>query len=314
MGGHHVRCAQLAAGITLVGAGDIDPSRARTLPADVPFTTDLDALLDECQALVLAVPADRHEELGLKALAAGRHLLVEKPLAPSVEACERLAAAAAAQGRVIGVGHVERHNGALVAVRDRFRAARFVEAHRLAGYDPRGSEVDVVLDLMIHDIDLVLDVFGAAPTRVDAVGVAVVGERVDIANARFEFPNGGLANLTASRVSREPVRKLRLFQQEAYFSLDLQRQCGEILRRDEAQVPFGVTLEKLATPAEHNPLVRELEHFAAAVRGESSDLVSAQAGTQAVACAALVRAAIESRRELWGTDVAGVRSSCGDQP
>jgi predicted dehydrogenase len=310
MGGHHVRCAQQARGIELVGTADIEQSRARTLPAGVPFTTDVDALLEDCDALVLAVPADRHEELGLKAFAAGCHVLVEKPLAPSVAGCHRLGEAAATHKRVLGVGHVERQNGALIGVRERIRSPRFVEGHRLAGYDPRGSEVDVILDLMIHDIDLVLAMFGVVPSRVDAVGVPVVGERIDIANARLEFPEGGLANLTASRVSREPIRKFRIFQSEAYFSLDLQEQTAEILRRDEGQQPFGVRLEKVERPAGHNPLVRELEEFAAAVRGEASDLVTTEEGTRAVACAELVRDAIERRRAQWDGDVPGSRSSC----
>jgi predicted dehydrogenase len=314
MGGHHVRCARQARGIELVGAADIDPARAQSLPAGVPFTTDVDALLADSEAIVLAVPADRHEELGLKALAAGCHLLIEKPLAPSVSACRRLSDAASTYARVVGVGHVERQNGALLGVRGRIRSPRFVEGHRLAGYDPRGSEVDVILDLMIHDIDLVLAMFGVSPQRVDAVGVAVVGERIDIANARLEFPNGGLANLTASRVSREPLRKFRVFQSEAYFSLDLQQQTGEIFRRDAEQQPFGVRLERVERAEGHNPLVRELEEFAAAVRGDTSDLVTTEEGTQAVACAELVREAIERRREQWTAEVPELRSSCGDRP
>ncbi len=269
MGRHHVRCVEMARGLALVGGTDIDGAKAETLPSGALFTSNLDALIAECDALVLAVPTDRHEELGAGILAAGRHLLVEKPLASTARGCRALADAAAAAGVTLGVGHVERFNGAYRQVADRVGRPRFVEGHRLAGYDPRGTEVDVVLDLMIHDLDLVLDRFGADPVHVDAVGVAVLSDRVDIANARLEFPGGGLANLTSSRVSRDTVRKIRFFQGDAYFSLDLKTQEVEVFSRDPRVRPWGVACEKRKASAGHNPLVAELEAFAAAAGGAS---------------------------------------------
>jgi predicted dehydrogenase len=298
MGRHHVRCAREARGVRLAAVSDVDPGQAKDVPDGVPFTTDVDELLDRCEAVVLAVPTDGHEELACRILGAGRHLLVEKPFAANVAACRRIEAAAQAAGRVVGVGHVERLNGAYTSVQGRIREPRFVEGHRLAAYDPRGTEVDVVLDLMIHDLDLVLDVFGADPVRVEAVGVPVLTDRVDIANARLEFPGGALVNLTASRASREPVRKLRFFQHEAYLSLDLGKQVAEVFTKDPAS-PLGVSRVTTREPDGHNPLVRELEAFADAIRGERSPLVGPEEATRAVALAERIRQSIDERRSSW---------------
>ena len=298
MGLHHVRCATQARGVELAGAGDVNPARREAVPEGTFFTTDVAELLDRCDAVVLAVPTDRHAALGVEILQAGRHLLVEKPLASGEAECEVLRRAAEASGRVLRVGHVERMNGAWQQIRPRLVRPRFAEGHRLASFDPRGTEVDVVLDLMIHDLDLVLQVFGTEPTRVEAVGVPVLTDRVDIANARLEFPGGALVGLTASRVSREPVRKLRIFQADAYFSVDFRAGEAEMVARTPGRAP-GVTREAIRSPEGHNPLVRELEGFAAAIRGEPSDVPDAAAGTRAVRLAGRIRAAIEERRTLW---------------
>ena len=153
-----------------------------------------------------------------------------------------------------------------------------------------------MFDLMIHDLDLVLRMFDGDPVAVDAVGVAVLSDRVDIANARLEFPGGGLVNLTASRVSRDPVRKLRVFQEDTYFSLDFHDQRVEIFSRDASAAPLGVAREELGAPDGHNPLVRELEEFAAATRGEPSAVPTADEGTRAVTLAAQIQEAMERRR------------------
>jgi len=306
MGRHHVRCALSARGVRLAAVSDVNPDQDRDLPDGVPFTADVDELLDRVQAVVLAVPTDRHEELACRILGAGRHLLVEKPFAATVESCRRIEAAARAADRVVGVGHVERLNGAFASVADTIRHPRFVEGHRLAAFDPRGTEVDVVLDLMIHDLDLVLAVFGADPVRVEAVGVAVLTDRPDIANARLEFPGGALVNLTASRASREPVRKLRIFQPEAYLSLDLGKQATEVYTRDPKS-PLGVSRRTAREPDGHNPLVRELEEFAAAIRGEPSRLVGPGEATRAVALAARIRHSIDERSQAWsGSSLPGM--------
>jgi predicted dehydrogenase len=306
MGLHHVRCAPAAAGLALAGACDVDSARGASLPEGVPFTTSIDELLDRCDAVVLAVPTDRHAELGGRALERGKHLLIEKPLARDARECEALARAASAAGVVLGVGHVERWNGAWLEARPRIVRPRFAEGHRLAAFDPRGTEVDVILDLMIHDLDLVLDAFGAEPTRVEAVGVAVLTDRVDIANVRLEFADGALCGLTASRVSREPVRKLRVFQDDAYFSADFHAQEVEVISRDAA-APRSVSHAHLRAREGHNPLVAELAAFGAAIRGEPSALVTPAAGARAVRLAERVVASIERRRETWAAAAAGAR-------
>lgn len=313
MGLHHVRCAGLAQGLQLAVASDVDPSRAEKLPDGVPFTPDPDVLLAGCDAVVLAVPTDRHAALGRRVLEAGKHLLVEKPLAAGVADCDDLARTATAAGVVLGVGHVERWNGAMLSLRDRLKRPRFVEGHRLAGFDPRGTEVDVVMDLMIHDLDLMLQLFGEEPSRVEAVGVAVVSDRVDIANARLEFPGGSLVNLTASRVSREPVRKLRLFQEEAYVSVDLGAQRAEVWHRD-ATSPLGIGRTEVAGPPGHNPLVRELEEFGAACRGEPSGIPRAEDGRRAVALAGRILDSLRERAARWADPAAPGGASWASAP
>jgi predicted dehydrogenase len=300
MGQHHVRCARRARGVELVATTDSDPAAASQLEDPATFVADFDEFLERCDAVVLAIPTNRHVDVGVRILEADRHLLVEKPLARTTDECNALVRVATERNRVLCVGHVERLNGAYRAVAGKIRAPRFAEGHRLAAFDPRGTEVDVVLDLMIHDLDLILDVFQAEPIRVDAVGVAVLTDRIDIANVRLEFPNGSLANLTASRVSRTAVRKLRLFQEDAYLSLDFQTQTAEIYSRDPNAKPWGVSRESIDADEEHNPLVAEHEQFVAAIRGEASTLPSANDGVRAVRLAERVRESIEERRAQWG--------------
>jgi predicted dehydrogenase len=313
MGRHHVRCVRAARGLELAAMMDRDPEKLRDLPEGVCTTTDLKEFLQRCDAVVLSAPSDQHEDLGLACMAERKHVLVEKPLAPTLAACRRLEEEAARAGVVLGVGHVERMNAAVLAVEGLAKSVRFFEADRIAAFDPRGTEVDVILDLMIHDLDLILHWTGEYPERVDAVGVAVASERIDIASARLEFRQGAVANLTASRVSRTPARKLRLFQKDLYCSLDLGTQSVEIVRKDESKLPFAVSVEKKEAPPEHNPLVRELEEFAAAVRGETSHLVTAAQASHAVGVAQEIARQIESRIALWGETKAaaswGERSS-----
>jgi len=299
MGRHHTRCLGAARGLELAAVMDRDPAKLQDLPEGVPATTELEKFLDLCDAVVLSVPSDQHEELGLLCLARGKQLLVEKPLAPTAKACHRLLQEAERAGLVLGVGHVERMNAAVLAVEGLARNVRFVEADRIAAFDLRGTEVDVILDLMIHDLDLLLHWMGEEPTSVEAVGVAVASERIDIASARLEFAKGAVANLTASRVSRTPSRKVRLFQKDLYCSLDLGAQSAEIVRKDDSRKPFGFAVDKKEAPPEHNPLVRELEEFAAAVRRESSRLVLAAEGALAVGVAERILAAIEVRSASW---------------
>ena len=185
---------------------------------------DARALAGKVDAAVVAVPTTAHEAVALALIEAGIDVLVEKPIAPDLEAADRLVAAAARHGRILQVGHLERFNPAVIELEKRSTLPLFFEIHRLNIFSPRSLDVDVVLDLMIHDVDIVLALAGASPQEIRAAGIRILSEKVDIANVRLQFPNGCVANLTASRVSTERVRKLRLFQPQQYLSLDYGRQ------------------------------------------------------------------------------------------
>jgi predicted dehydrogenase len=184
----------------------------------------LDGLVGKVDAAIVAVPTTAHESVARELIEAGIDVLVEKPIAPDIEAADRLVDAAARHGRILQVGHLERFNPAVIELEKRATLPLFFEIHRLNIFSPRSLDVDVVLDLMIHDVDIVLALTHAEPSDIHAAGIRVLSQKVDIANARLEFPNGCVANFTASRVSTERVRKLRLFQPRQYLSLDYGRQ------------------------------------------------------------------------------------------
>lgn len=211
---------------------DPDPrARAVARRLGVPLYTDLSQLPPEVRAASVAVPTALHHGVAGELLRAGRDVLIEKPIAASPAEADDLIAVADAGGRVLMVGHLERFNPALLKLADLLRGARFIESHRLAPFNLRGSDVDVVRDLMIHDIDIILSLVRCAPVSIRAAGVAVVSDSVDIANARLEFEDGCIANVTASRVSAEKLRKIRVFQPEAYVSIDFLRRSAAIIRR-----------------------------------------------------------------------------------
>ena len=298
LGYHHARIARDLEGTVLVAVHDVKPDRldevSRAL--DVTPQADAAALLDTVDAVVIAVPTPAHEQVALEALNRGVHVLIEKPIAPSLDAADRILAAAAEHGALVQIGHVERFNGALRAAEPYLDELLFVESHRLAPFGPRGTDVAVVLDLMIHDLDLVLSLVHRPVTAMAAAGIPVLTPSPDIANARLEFEGGGVANLTASRVSMERMRKIRFFQPSGYLSLDLAAGRGEFLRLRE-----GITLEPGAhldagsleglveriglTGDGKEPLRCELESFVAAVRGDQPVKVSGDDGRRALAVA-----------------------------
>jgi predicted dehydrogenase len=225
---------------------DIDLERARQRAGEGPVggrpvrvVEDPAEVLAECEAVSIAVPTSGHHEVVLRALAAGCHVLVEKPIASTAAQAGELVAAAGRAGVLLQVGHVERFNPALQGLEAEGVVPGFIEAHRLATYNPRGRDVSVVHDLMVHDLDLVLHLVGEQPADMQAAGVAVIGPTVDIANVRLRFPGGCVANLTASRVSLSPMRKLRIFQKDAYLSLDLQAGRREMVRLREGTGSTG---------------------------------------------------------------------------
>lgn len=302
LGFHHARLLRTTEGTEFAGIYDIDPARAAQVAKDLEITAHptLDALLDGVDAVSVAVPTPAHTEVGLAVLSRGIATLIEKPLADSVEGAERLVRQAQAVGAVLAVGHVERFNRAVRAAMPYLEGPRFLQTERLAPFQPRGTDVAVILDLMIHDLDLILELVGAEVSEVRATGMPVLTPHVDIANARVEFVNGAVALVTASRISRERTRRMRLFQPTGYFSLDLAKGDGVFHRLRPGWQSLGagkieeiVETVRLEAP-EAEPLKLELESFLRAVRGEGEVVVSGAAGAQALALAWRVADAIQA--------------------
>ena len=312
-GEKHARVYAALEGAELVGVHDRDPARARAV-AERHSVTAFDTpegLLRACEAVSVAVPTVAHADAVDRALSAGCHVLVEKPMAVTVAEADAMIAAAARAGRTLQVGHVERFNPALVAARPFVRGPKFIEAHRLALFQPRSLDIDVVFDLMIHDIDLVLDLVGTSPSGLSAVGVAVLSANEDIANARLEFEDGCVANLTASRVSVERLRRIRFFQSDAYVSVDLLEKRGEAFKirdpgsfRPGAVDPLallqGIDRRPFAAATEE-PLTLELQAFVASLPSGTGGAATARAGREALAVAEDVRAAMKRRADQWAS-------------
>ena len=297
LGYHHVRILQETPDVEFVGFHESRPERAAQVTTELgaPAFDSLDALIAATDALTIVVPTPAHYAVAKRALEAGRHLLVEKPLAATLEEADELVALAHRQGVLLQTGHVERFNRAVRAALPYVEKPRFIESNRLAPFNPRGADVAVVLDLMIHDIDLVRVLVGGRVDALSAVGIPVLTPTVDIANARLTFESGAVANITASRVSRERMRKLRIFQPSGYLSLDLGAGTGEYfrLRRDmdlrelaSAARSIDEFVERIPLEApEGEPLRLEFESFLRAIRGEADVVVSGEDGREALAVA-----------------------------
>jgi predicted dehydrogenase len=295
----------------MAGVYDVDTDRAHEVgrELDVEVHTSLDRLLDETHGLVVAVPTAEHEAVAVAALTRGVGVLVEKPMAPSLEAVDRILEAAKSSGAVVQVGHVERFNAAIRAAEPFLEAPLFIESHRLAPFVPRSIDVAVVLDLMIHDVELVQSLVGRPVDDVAATGIPVLTPSVDIANARLRFEGGAVANLTASRVSTERMRKLRIFQKSGYLSLNLADGTGEFLKLKQ-DLPLFSGGGNLETPPEGGladivervplqgdgaePLAKELENFRDAVAGCGTPAVNGEEGRSALAISLLIEERIET--------------------
>jgi len=246
--------------------------------------TDYRELCGQIDAVSVVTPTDSHAEIATALLRTGAHVLVEKPIAHSVEQAQQLIDAARANGLVLQVGHLERFNPAILAAEPLLARARFIECHRLAPFKERGTEVNVVLDLMIHDIDLVQMIIGSPVATLDAVGTPVFSGEIDIANVRLNFENGCVANVTASRVSLKTERKLRVFHDGGYLSIDLQQKILTVIRKRALPAAAGelpVQIEEQSF-AQGDALLAEIEAFLAAVRGERAVLVSGEDGQRAL--------------------------------
>lgn len=306
-GSRHARVFAESTRVELVGIYDIDPDVAARVAGrhgTRAFDTR-ESLLDATEAISIAVPTASHHEVAMAALTAGHHVLVEKPMARTLEEADALVDAARHAGSVLHLGHVERFNPAVLGARPYVDDIRLIEAHRLAPFQTRGTDVAVILDLLIHDLDLVLDVTGEWPSDIRAVGVPVMTEHIDIVNVRLEFPSGAVANLTASRVARQRMRRMRLFQPTGYFSLDLGAGTGTFTRlRDgwaadqRVDAPDHV-LERVALGGvRFEPLVAELEAFACAAGGGGDGGVSGEEGRAALALALEIADVVAASKPL----------------
>jgi len=303
LGFHHARLYGTLPGVKLVGVFDTRAERAAEVAAQVKTRAygSLDALLADAEAVSVVVPTPAHHEVGLAVLARGRHVLMEKPIAATQQAARELVDAAERAGVVLQTGHVERFNRAIRAAGPYLASPKFIESDRVAPFAARGSDVAVILDLMIHDLDLVLALVKEPVVDVRASGIGVVTPSVDIATARIEFASGAVANLTASRLARDRVRKLRIFQPSGYFSLDLAAGKGEFLRLKadaQRQLAAGVTdlvklVERVSLSApDAEPLGLELANFVQAARGEGAPAVTGRDGLSALALAFRVMEAV----------------------
>jgi len=293
LGRHHVRILAALPEVDLVGIYDQRPEVAAKLATEhgTQSAASLEELAAEVEAVVLAVPTFAHTRIGVELLEKGIHLMVEKPMASTLEEADQLLAAARRRERVLAVGHVEFYNPAVQALLERRQPPRFIEVQRLSPFTPRSLDVDVVLDLMIHDLQIIHALDPTPIHEVRATGIDVLSSKIDIANARIELESGLVANVTASRVSAEGVRKLRVFQQNHYFSLDYRKQevSGFGLKESGEQrliMPEEVTVHRC------EPLRAELEAFVAACRGEKVRYVDGAEGRRALETALSVVKAI----------------------
>jgi predicted dehydrogenase len=296
LGRFHAEKYAANAGATLVAVVDVDAARARAVGAElgVEALTDYRALLGRIDCASIAVPTQYHCAVASELMKAGVDVLVEKPLTPSVQEGKSLVELAKRHGRVLQVGHLERFNPAIRALEGVVKQPRFIECHRLAPFTERGTDVDVVLDLMIHDLDVIMSMIDSPIRSVEAVGVPVLTNSVDIANARLRFANGSIANVTASRVSLKRERKLRIFQPDAYLSVDYGERRVLICRREAG--PDGqpaLSIEEREVP-EGDALEAEVDAFLHAVRAREAPAVSGLDGLRALEVAEVVRESLEA--------------------
>jgi predicted dehydrogenase len=296
LGRHHARILGALDGARLVAVVDTIPDRASQAAAatGARALTDYREILGEVDAVSIAVPTEQHRDVALPFLERGIGVLVEKPMARSLAEADELIAAARASGAVLAVGQTERYNPAVQAIMPLVTSPRFIEVHRLGVFPDRSLDIDVVFDLMIHDLDVILSLVRSEVASIEAVGVPVLTPKYDIANARLRFASGCIANVTASRISKDRVRKIRFFQPDSYLSIDYASQEVEgwrLVRRDGARP----SIEGGQLPVERDePLRRELADFVRAVRDRGTPVVDGEAGRRALALATRIAETMES--------------------
>jgi predicted dehydrogenase len=287
LGKHHARILSTLPGAELVTVVDTNRPRAEEIAAanNTQAAFDYRDVIGRVDAVTLAVPTELHHDIALPLLQAGVHLLVEKPMARSIREADTMIEAAADAGVVLAVGHTERFNPAIAAARQFLTDPRFIEVHRLGTFPERSLDIDVVFDLMIHDLDVVLSIVNSDVASLEAVGVPVITNRVDIANVRLRFANGCIANLTASRISRDRVRKIRFFQPSSYVSIDYAAQKVERWSLETASGTAPSIQGGEITVVVEEPLKLELADFADAIARRRAPRVTGEAGRRALALA-----------------------------
>ena len=309
LGRFHAQKYAALPGCRLVAVADARADAGAVVAQELGTRTvgDYRELLGQVDAVSIVTPTAAHFEIALAFLETGAHVLVEKPITETVAQAQQLVTAARAAGRVLQVGHLERFNPAIIAAEPHLHAPRFIDCQRLAPFRERGTDVNVVLDLMIHDLDIVQSIVGSDIESIDAIGTPVFSPEIDIANARIRFANGCVANATASRVSLKTERKLRVFQDDAYLSLDLQQKILTVIRKQPAgagavaaavgaagaagaaQLPVSIS-EQSFEPGD--ALLREIEAFLASCRGERPVAVSGEDGLRALRTAIAITRAV----------------------
>ena len=304
LGKIHLRLLKQSEKYELVGFYDSDATNAQRVVSEFGYTyfDSIDDLIDKVEVVDIVTPTLSHYECAKKAISKGKHIFIEKPIATTVEEAETIRTLVAEYGVKGQVGHVERFNPAFIAVKDNIKNPMFIETHRLAEFNPRGTDVPVVLDLMIHDIDIILSVVNSPVKHISASGVSVVSETPDIANARIEFKNGCVANLTASRISLKNMRKTRFFQKDAYISVDfLEKSCEVVKMKDAPENPgdFDMILQNAEgikkqiyfdnpNVPSNNAILDELETFADAINSNTKPVVTLHDGTEALRVANMI--------------------------
>jgi predicted dehydrogenase len=305
LGFHHIRILRDLRGAQFSGFVESNPNRRREVEKELKVRshTNLDSLLDVSDAVIVVVPTSQHFVVASAAIERGKHVFIEKPITATLEEADTLLDLAKKRCVMVQIGHIERFNRAVRAALPHVKRPRFIDSERLAPFSPRGSDVAVVLDLMIHDIDLLLTLVGADAKEISAVGVPVLTPMLDIANARVTFTSGAVANITSSRISREKKRKIRIFQEREYLSLDLAAGTGEFyklkagfdprsVKAGSADIASYVEREKLHAP-DGEPLKLEQESFVAALTGKSPVVVTGEEGRLALGVALRIVKEIE---------------------
>ena len=298
LGKIHLKLLQQSEKYDLVGFYDPDESNGKKVEKEFsyPYFSSIEALIEAVDVVDIVTPTLSHYTCAIKAITKGKHVFIEKPITNTVEEAEHIRLLVSENNLKGQVGHVERFNPAFIAVKDHIQSPMFIETHRLAEFNPRGTDVPVVLDLMIHDIDIILSVVNSPVKNITASGVSVISETPDIANARIEFENGCVANLTASRISMKNMRKSRFFQKDAYISVDFLEKKVEVVKMKNAPDSpgdFDMVLQNaegvkkqiyFETPkiAPNNAILEELESFADAINNQTKPVVTLRDGTDAL--------------------------------